>query len=76
MSFEQEQVLGYFAWEGDPCRIIVPREGYSSQVAEIYVAGSGFERISLTDLMCYGVPIAEAEFKALVMESIALAKSS
>jgi hypothetical protein len=71
---DDETVLGYFHWEGDPCRVIVATDGYNTKIAEIYVSGEGFQRIALSDLEAKGVPIGEAEFKERVMDTIALAR--
>lgn len=71
---DERKILGYYHWEGDPCRVVVANDGYNSEAAEIYVAGEGFVPIGLSDVYHEGVPIGEAEFKRLVLESIQLAK--
>lgn len=74
MDHEEEEILAYYHWEGDPCRIIAATDGINLRYAQIYVAGQGFEDISLTDLMINGVEISEREFKSLIMEAIHMAK--
>lgn len=71
---DEREVLGYFHWEGDPCRLLVADDGFNSEAAEVYIGGKGFVPIGLSDLLQNGVPISEAEFKRLVLESIQLSK--
>ncbi len=68
---ERETVLGYFDWEGDPCRVVESKNDCNRESAEIYVPGKGFKPIDISDVYYHGVPISEAEFKSRILRSIA-----
>ncbi len=65
MPFEEH--IGFYNWEGDPCRIL-PLESGQGIYAEIYLVGRGFCSISPTDVVYKASPISEQDFKAMVIK--------
>ncbi len=71
---EKVIVVGYYNWEDDACRIIKPSADSDEMQAQIYSGGVGFTPVNLQELLHQGIAISEAEFKALVLEEMRLAK--
>jgi hypothetical protein len=65
-----EDYIGYYDWEGSPCRILRDAEDPTAIFARIYIQGEGLQPISVFDVL-EGHRISEAEFKQMVMRLIA-----
>ena len=65
-----EDYIGYYDWEGSPCRILRDAEDPELIRAEIYHPGKGMVPIAISRVLD-GVVISEKQFKALVLALIA-----
>jgi hypothetical protein len=64
MSFAE--YIGFYDWEGDPCRILPLEDGQGIH-AEIYLSGKGFCPVSPADVIYKASPIAETKFKSMII---------
>lgn len=70
-----DRIIGFYRWDGDPCRLLEDTEAVGGVRAEIYIGGVGFQPINAADVLLGAVPVSEEEFRELVLEEIALGKA-
>lgn len=66
-----DEYIGYYDWEGLPCRIVCDEESNDGARAEIYVKGKGYKPLEVMEVVEKAVPVSEAAFKSMVLRLIA-----
>ena len=60
-------MIGFYEWEGLPCRILADPDRPARLIAEIYIPGKGFQPSSFGEIQAAGERIPETRFKSLVL---------
>lgn len=61
-----KRFIGFYEWEGSPCRVIEDEAG--TLKAEIYIPGKGYADAKLDNVIHLSRAITQEEFKSLVIE--------
>lgn len=61
------QCVGYYEWDGLPCRVRKDEEAPHVMHAEIYIPGKGYAPVNPVEIYFKGHALSEAHYKELML---------
>jgi hypothetical protein len=71
-----DQFIGYYEWEGLPCRIRKDETHDHILISEIYIPGEGYLPFSMTDIILEAYPVGEKTYQQMLVKNVLRRKSA